>query len=207
MPLHEHLPGVKCKCKLPNIKYPFSRGKGIKTLIESSFKVAKLTDKVAEKNGKKSSMSKTISELQFLNNGDVETSDDDDPKAMEKHLSQSISLAQFRKLQSKRKIKVVAVFPDSEGPSTALMQLAEVCKKLDIELTPIKFENLDFGEYTVLNIFYNADVCVVDMSILSEQPSLFYHIGVRESTGMKDNIVIVEDDEFGDKKTSLKVKN
>ena len=203
MNLHEHLPGVRCKCK-PPLKFgtSFNRGKGIKSLIESSFKVAKHT--VTDKD-KKARMSKTVSELQYLNGAHGASSDEEDPKDIEKHLSQSISLSQFKKLQSKRKIKVVAVFSESDGPSKAFKQLEDVCKKLDTELTPIKFENLDFGEYNVLNKFYNADICVVDMSLLSEQASLFYHIGVRESTGMKDNIVVVEDDEYTDKKTSVKV--
>lgn len=202
MNLHDHLPGVRCKCKSLKLGTPFNRGKGIKSLIESSFRVAKHT--VAEKD-QKPKMSKTVSELQFLNGDQGVSSEDDDPKDMEKHLSQSISLAQFKKLQSKRRIKVVAIFPESDGPKCALKQLEDVCRKLDTELTPIKFENLDFGEYNVLNRFYNADVCVVDMSLLSEQASLFYHIGVRESTGMKDNVVVVEDDEYTDKKTSVKV--
>ena len=203
MNLHEHLPGVRCKCKAL-LKFGTStRSKGIKSLIESSFKVAKHT--VTDKN-KKARMSKTVSELQYLN-GDHGSSEEDDPKDIEKHLSQSISLSQFKKLQSKRKIKVVGVFAESDGPNNAFKQLEDVGKKLDTELTPIKFENLDFGEYNVLNKFYNADICVVDMSLLSEQASLFYHIGVRESTGMKDNIVVVEDDEYTDKKTSVKVIN
>lgn len=187
--LREHLPMSKglLKCSAT------TKGKGIKSLIESSFKVANnLTDKNKSRRG-----SKTMTETQYLN-GDV-SSDEDDQQGVERHLSKSISLAQFQKLQSKRKVKVVAVFPDLDAPQIVLQELRGVCKILDTEFTEIKFENLDYGEYHVLNMFYNADVCVVDMSVLSEQPSLFYHIGVRESTGMKDNVVIVEDNELGHK--------
>lgn len=178
------------------------KSKGFKSLIESSFHVAnKITEKKDARNGRRNS------ELAYeLSDDEVaEKEDEEKHKMLENNLSSSITLAQFKKLQSKRKIKVVAVFPDLEGPLVALSQLSEVCEKLDTELQEIKFENLDFGEYNVLNMFYNADVCVVDMSVLSEQASLFYHLGVRESTGMKDNIVVVEDHEVGDKTTSLKV--
>ena len=181
------------------LKLSSCKTKGIKSLIESTLQVtSSFMDKKERKNPSKR-------EYQVV---DVQSSDEEEERnsrGIESNLSSSISLAQFKKLQSRRKIKVVAVFPDFEGPNAALDVLAKVCEKLDTELREIKFENLDFGEYNVLNEFYNADVCVVDMSVLSEQASLFYHLGVRESTGMKDNIVVVEDHEVGDKTTSLRV--
>lgn len=198
--LHDCLPVKQTKSVLK-----LASCKSIKSLIESSFQVA---NKVTEKKDKKTG--RRLSELAFAVENN-ETSDEEGEakkpsRGIEGNLSSSITLAQFKKLQSRRKIKVVAVFPDLEGPLVALSHLAEICEKLDTELRGIKFENLDFGEYNVLNMFYNADVCVVDMSVLSEQASLFYHLGVRESTGMKDNIVVVEDHEVGDKTTSLKVR-
>ncbi|XP_006915447.1 mitogen-activated protein kinase kinase kinase 5 [Pteropus alecto] len=74
--------------------------------------------------------------------------------------------------------------------SEALQSLREACEKVGAALETLHFGKLDFGETTVLDRFYNADIAVVEMSDAFRQPSLFYHLGVRESFSMANNIIL-----------------
>ncbi|KAG9493440.1 hypothetical protein GDO78_001381 [Eleutherodactylus coqui] len=74
--------------------------------------------------------------------------------------------------------------------SAALHSLQEACETQGARLETLHFGKLDFGETTVLDRFYNADIAVVEMTDAFRQPSLFYHLGVRESFSMANNIIL-----------------
>ncbi|XP_038655370.1 mitogen-activated protein kinase kinase kinase 5 [Scyliorhinus canicula] len=74
--------------------------------------------------------------------------------------------------------------------SLALQCLREACESVSAALQAVHFAKLDFGETSVLDYFYNADIAVVEMSDAFRQPSLFYHLGVRESFSMANNIIL-----------------
>uniref|UniRef100_A0A8C7U015 mitogen-activated protein kinase kinase kinase n=1 Tax=Oncorhynchus mykiss TaxID=8022 RepID=A0A8C7U015_ONCMY len=95
---------------------------------------------------------------------------------------------------------VLATSPESG----ALQCLQRACDAESALLTTVTFGRLDFGETSVLDTFYDADIAVVDMSDVFRQPSLFYHLGVRESFDMANNVILYHDTD-PDTALSLKV--
>ncbi|XP_074850086.1 mitogen-activated protein kinase kinase kinase 15 isoform X2 [Carettochelys insculpta] len=100
-----------------------------------------------------------------------------------------------------RSLRAVYVLNDSpkaaagaRSPEAGALQcLVRACEAQGAQLTSVNFGELDFGETAVLDAFYDADVAVVDMSDVSRQPSLFYHLGVRESFDMANNVILYHD--------------
>ncbi|MBN3305222.1 M3K5 kinase, partial [Amia calva] len=82
-----------------------------------------------------------------------------------------------------------ASLPQTEG-NLSLKCLAEACASAHAALLTIPLERLALGSTDILDSFYNADVAVVEMSDSFCQPSLFYHLGVRESFSMTNNVIL-----------------
>uniref|UniRef100_A0A3Q3QPD6 mitogen-activated protein kinase kinase kinase n=1 Tax=Monopterus albus TaxID=43700 RepID=A0A3Q3QPD6_MONAL len=81
---------------------------------------------------------------------------------------------------------VGASVPQTEE-NLSLKCLKEACADAHAVFKTISFERLSLGTTDTLDNFYNA---VVEMSDTFCQPSLFYHLGVRESFSMTDNIIL-----------------
>ncbi|KAA8591771.1 hypothetical protein FQN60_017145, partial [Etheostoma spectabile] len=82
-----------------------------------------------------------------------------------------------------------ATVPQTEE-NLSLKCLKEACADAHAVFKTISFERISLGTTDILDSFYNADVAVVEMSESFCQPSLFYHLGVRESFSMTNNIIL-----------------
>uniref|UniRef100_A0A8C6K600 mitogen-activated protein kinase kinase kinase n=1 Tax=Nothobranchius furzeri TaxID=105023 RepID=A0A8C6K600_NOTFU len=84
---------------------------------------------------------------------------------------------------------------DASVPQTeenlSLKCLKEACADAHATLKTISFDKISVGTTDILDCFYNADVAVVEMSDSFCQPSLFYHLAVREGfSSMTNNIIL-----------------
>uniref|UniRef100_A0A182LVQ7 Protein kinase domain-containing protein n=1 Tax=Anopheles culicifacies TaxID=139723 RepID=A0A182LVQ7_9DIPT len=75
----------------------------------------------------------------------------------------------------------------------ALEEVRQACAQVGANLQLLQFEVLDYSDRNTLEYFYNADVVVVDLSVQTQRSTLCYHLGVRESFEMNENIVIYND--------------
>ena len=91
---------------------------------------------------------------------------------------------------------IVTVFPDTREGRKASDALEKAVSELKhVTLEQIPFDKLDFGDLNVLEKFYNAPVVVVDVTERQYEACLFYQLGLRESFGMKYNVVTCVDQE------------
>lgn len=109
------------------------------------------------------------------------------------------------KVETKAKVKslsetVVAVFPDGKAGRKALEALESAVDLSATKIERIPFQQLDFGDLKALDKFYSAPVVVVDVTERQYEACLFYQIGLRESFGMKHNVMMCMEQ---DKKTSF----
>ncbi|XP_071818726.1 mitogen-activated protein kinase kinase kinase 5-like isoform X3 [Apostichopus japonicus] len=98
---------------------------------------------------------------------------------------------------------VLVVNESSKSARVAKESITNACQKPGLKLELVAFEKLDFGETTVVDKFYAADVVVVDMTTSVQQRSLFYHLGVRESFGKEKNVVMFSEITDSDASQSL----
>ncbi|XP_059111097.1 mitogen-activated protein kinase kinase kinase 6 [Peromyscus eremicus] len=91
----------------------------------------------------------------------------------------------------------------TEAEPLPLRCLREACAQLQgtrppPQLRSLPFATLALGDTTALDSFYNADVVVLEVSNSLAQPSLFYHLGVRESFSMTNNVLLCSQAELPD---------
>ncbi|XP_068773932.1 mitogen-activated protein kinase kinase kinase 6 [Struthio camelus] len=89
-----------------------------------------------------------------------------------------------------RALSVVCVLGREPAACPALRSLRDACRDVRAQLHTVPFGTLTLGDTGTLDRFYNADVAVVEMSDSICQPSLFYHLGVRESFNMTHNVLL-----------------
>ncbi|XP_053942582.1 mitogen-activated protein kinase kinase kinase 6 [Cuculus canorus] len=90
----------------------------------------------------------------------------------------------------RRVLSVVCVLGREPHACPALRSLRDACRDLRAQLHTLPFDTLALGDTATLDRFYNADVAVVELSDCVCQPSLFYHLGVRESFNMSHNVLL-----------------
>ncbi|XP_018332070.1 mitogen-activated protein kinase kinase kinase 15 isoform X2 [Agrilus planipennis] len=75
----------------------------------------------------------------------------------------------------------------------ALEEVKAACTQVGAKFSHITFDKMDVAEADEVSSFYSADVAIVDLSVLIQQSTLFYHLGVRESFHMRHNILLFND--------------
>lgn len=98
---------------------------------------------------------------------------------------------------SRQKMNIVFV-TDLVTPSVTLCHreavsecVRSLCQEIEANFVLVQYWDLNSGVSSALDSFYDADAAIVDITIEDQRNSLYYHLGVRESFSMKQNILIV----------------
>ncbi|XP_051027527.1 mitogen-activated protein kinase kinase kinase 6 [Acomys russatus] len=137
-----------------------------------------------------------------------------DPLAEALSRGRSSSAVAGRGCARSRPLSVVYVLTREPGPEVEpgvgaeaeplpLRCLREACAQFQgtrppPQLRSLPFATLALGDTAALDSFYNADVVVLEVSNSLAQPSLFYHLGVRESFSMTNNVLLCSQAELPD---------
>lgn len=98
---------------------------------------------------------------------------------------------------TKQKINIVFVVDLEQDSVTYLHRqsilecIRMVSKEMEANLVLVRYEDLNSSQPLALDSFYDADAAILDISIEEQRNVLFYHLGVRESFSMKQNILVV----------------
>lgn len=95
----------------------------------------------------------------------------------------------------KRKQLLIAVFPETKEGTRGFDALKKAAEELRYKIERIPFEKLDFGETEALDRFYSCSIAVADVTDRAYQAKLFFHLGLRESFDMKQNVVTYVDEQ------------
>ena len=105
-------------------------------------------------------------------------------------------------------LTILSIHPDTKEAGIAFNALDAAAKdlRLNVKIDKIPFDRLDKGgETSALDLFYNADIVVGDLSERAHRAPLFYQLGIRDSFDMHHNIVTFLDKDEEETLTLLKV--
>lgn len=79
-----------------------------------------------------------------------------------------------------------------------IQSIKELCCELNANFKLVRFQELNNGDSSALDAFYDADAAIVDMTLQDNRNTIYYHLGVRESFSMKQNILVITEEKSFD---------
>lgn len=126
-------------------------------------------------------------------------------------LSRKVSRSQPPTQNAKQTINIVLVVDvDRQSPTlkhriSVSECVQQVCKEMNANFTMVQAKDLVGGDMLAQDLFYNADAAIIEMSLDDQGNSLYYHLGVRESFLMKQNVLLVADISDNETKTNSNI--